>query len=255
MSEPPRKVHPGSPPKFHETRGHPRARRGAVVVGQHVHQPAPIGHALHLPDAYSTQAEQDRRTVLPHSWPLSCRLVSTASIEGPRARQPKAALRSRSCRSPSSSKSRYEAIQTRIANPSKRRPTVRACGCSRPSARRPAGLGAPQSCVDHVSHKMLSRGRQVEHPGGQRGAARGSRAAPRTCLPGFSPCPVVAERASAGLAVARTAVVAHSCGWGSVMLGPRSRICSTGSKLTVRHEPSATASRVAIAASSVVLAM
>ena len=45
----------------------------------------------------------------------------------------------------------------------------------------------------------------------------------------------------------------HSCG--SLMASPRSRICSTGSRLAVSHDPSATASSTAMPATSAVLVM
>jgi hypothetical protein len=70
----------------------------------------PSGDTLHLAHPHSAQPEQDRRTVLTHSWPLRCRLESTVSIEGPRAispQPPRSQNRVLPPQAPSTSKSPY----------------------------------------------------------------------------------------------------------------------------------------------------
>jgi hypothetical protein len=82
---------PGTPPRCRRR----SARAPPACRPRHALPHAPI----------SAQPEQDRRTVVPHAWPLSCRLVSTASIEGPRAVQAQAADHPKIVFAPSSSKS------------------------------------------------------------------------------------------------------------------------------------------------------
>lgn len=81
---------PRRSPLPHRRGEHPTrwARRRGRIVGAHLHHPHPVGGDTHVPNPHSGQSKQDRRTVRTHSWPLRCRLQSTASIEGPRAIQP-----------------------------------------------------------------------------------------------------------------------------------------------------------------------